>query len=254
VSRSFLGFLLFCLLLVAATAGVVWYVGPTLAGVVADQTTRNNPYYLLQLLPGAAGNPDPQTPSYRSRFVSLAVEHDARLLWQDGPLEVAQGPVLMDVGTAQVLHFATGADLVQMMTSSAYRDLAADFAGVEIRHLGTAVGPSDLAPSRFTVTVLFRIDGDDAPAAPLGVAGERGWLGLLPRYQGVIGWEAPLDAIRGPWPWNRVMMLQFPDAAAATGWLQDPVTVTERAIATRAVGSMVVLMDQGQALTVGHSR
>jgi hypothetical protein len=26
VSRSFLGFLLFCLLLVAATAGVVWYV------------------------------------------------------------------------------------------------------------------------------------------------------------------------------------------------------------------------------------
>jgi hypothetical protein len=33
LSRSLLGFLAFCLLLVLATGGVVWYVGPTLAGI-----------------------------------------------------------------------------------------------------------------------------------------------------------------------------------------------------------------------------
>ena len=36
MSRSFLAFLTFCLVLVAATGGVVWYVGPTLAGIVVD--------------------------------------------------------------------------------------------------------------------------------------------------------------------------------------------------------------------------
>jgi hypothetical protein len=38
------------------------------------------------------------------------------------------------------------------------------------------------------------------------------------------------------------LLIQFPDADAAQAWLQDPTTVTERAIATKQVEAMTVLL------------
>ena len=116
LSRSFLAFLTFCLVLVLATGGVVWYVGPTLAGIVVDESRREQPYLLLQLLPAAAVAQTPANPSYRARFAALAAEDGAELVWQAGAVEVIEGSVLLDVAGAQVLRFPTGADLVQMFT------------------------------------------------------------------------------------------------------------------------------------------
>jgi uncharacterized protein (DUF1330 family) len=243
LSRSLLGFLLFCLLLVLASTGVVWYMGPTLAGIVVDSDRRDNTYYLLQLLPAAAASAGDQPPSYRSRFVTLAAADRGRLLWQGGGVEVIEGSLLLDVAGAQVMEFASGGDLVQMLTSSAYRTLESGSAAAPVRHLGSSQPPDMLATDAATVVVLYRAD---APGriAPLGVPGDSGWLALLPRYQGRVCWDAPIDAIRGPGSWQRVLFLQFPELAAAEAWLADPDTVTERAIAGRSVDAMLVLLVQ----------
>lgn len=242
MSRSLVGFLLFCLLLAGATAGVVWYVGPALAAIVVDREQRENPYYLLQLLPTSATTAGAEGPSYRSRFVNLAANDDARLLWQGGGVEVTEGSILLDVTGVQLMQFPTGVDLVQMLTSTGYRALATS-TSAEVRHLGTSRAPERLAPDAATVVVLYRAD-DDGSQTPLGAPGEQGWLALLPQFRGEVRWNAPVTTVRGAGDWNRVMLIQFPGVASAQQWLEEPRTATERAIARRQVDHMVVLVVQ----------
>ena len=242
MSRSLVAFLIFCLLLAVVTGGVVWYVGPTLAGIVVDEAKREQPYYLLQLLPARAAEPGAAA-SYRSRFAELAAEDGGRVLWLGGKVEVMEGSVLLDVAGLQLVEFPTGADLVQMFTGGALRDLENDFSAARPRHLGTSIAPGELAPDAATVAVLYRAEANrDNP--PLGKPGERGWLALLPSYHGEVRWDAPVASIAGRSPWNRVLLVQFPDRGAAEGWLADPITATERAIAGKAVDEMVVLSVQ----------
>jgi len=235
---------MFCAVLGLATAGVVWYVGPTLAGIVVDQSRRDHPYYLLQLLPRAAVGPGPETPSYRSRFAALAAEDAAALVWQGGQTEVVEGSALLDVAGAQLLRFETGADLVQMLTSSAYRSLRAGFGEMTVPLLGSAAGPGQLAGDQASVVVLYH-RAADAPEAPLGSPDHAGWLQLVPDHGGELRWQASVSPIRDPDDgWNRVLLLQFPDGLAARAWLEDPATVTEQAIADRHVDALTVLLVQ----------
>jgi len=244
LSRSLLGFLTFCVLLGLATAGVVWYVGPTLAGIVIDESRREQPYLLLQLLPRAAVVQGPETPSYRARFVALAAEDGAALVWQGGETEVVEGSVRLDVAGTQLLRFETGADLVQMLTSSAYRALRAGFGDIPVALLGSAEPPAELAADRASVIVLYH-RAEHAPGNPLGSPGEDGWLRLVPKHGGTLRWQAPVAPIRAPErAWNRVLLLQFPDALAAQAWLEDPATVTEQAIADRHLDELTVLLVQ----------
>lgn len=243
LSRSLLGFLLFCLSLAVATAGLVWYVGPTLAGIVVDSERRENPYFLLQLLPAAAIRSGDEGGSYRSRFVTLAAEDQGQLLWQGGAVRVAEGSVLLDVAAVQLVKFDSGSALVQMLTGSAYRALESGFSG-EVRHLGSSQPPGTVNGDEATVVVLYRSEPEPGQQAPLGVPGSSGWLALLPRYQGTVRWDASVAAVRGAGDWDRALMIQFPDVVHAEAWLEDPATVTERAIAGTRVEDMVVLVAQ----------
>ncbi len=247
MNRSLLGFLLFCAFLALATAGVVWYVGPTLTGIAASSEIRNNPYYLLQLLPARALRGSEDASSWRSRFVTLAADDQGRLLWQGGAVQVVEGSVLVDVAGVQLLRFDRGTELVQMLTSSGYRALEAELSA-PIRHLGSARPPEPLAADAATVVALYRTGAETPGPAPLGVPGKSGWLALLPRYGGSVRWDAPIAAIRGPADWNRLLVLQFPRPERADAWLEDPRTVTERAIAGTRVRNMMVLMAQPSSM------
>lgn len=232
---------MFCGLLVLATGGVVWYVGPTLAAIVVDEARRESTYYLLQLLPAGATRAGPDAASWRSRFVELAGQESGTLIWQGGNVEVIDGSVLLDVSGAQLVEFDTGVNLVQMLTSSAYRELEASAGDLPVLQLGASQVPDPLSAAQATVAVLYR---SDLPAirAPLGIPGERGWLSLLPRFHGEVRWDTSVAAVRGDARWNRILVLQFRDTAAAQSWLLDPVTVTERAIARKQVDGMTVLL------------
>lgn len=241
MSRSLLGFLVFCALLLLATGGVVWYVGPTLAGIVVDEARRESTYYLLQLLPAGAASAEHGGESYRARFLELAANETGRLIWQGGGVSVVEGSVRLDVAAAQIVQFDTGGSLVQMLTSSAYRSLERSADGFVVRQLGASQPPDPLATDQATVLVLYR---SELPAitAPLGVPGEAGWLGLLPRFDGQVRWDTEVASVRGASVWNRVLLIQFTDPRQAEAWLSDPTTVTERAIAAKTVDAMTVLL------------
>jgi uncharacterized protein (DUF1330 family) len=241
VSRSLLAFLTFCLLLLLVSAGLVWYVGLTLTGIVFDAERRDSPYYLLQLVPLEYVEPGGEAASYRARFVVVAAEDEGRLAWQAGRLEVTDGHLRPHVDELQLLEFASGRSVVRMLTSDRYRELKAALGPDSVHLLGSSQGPPELAADEATVVVLYR-QRAAAAHAPLGEPGLSGWLTLLPRFGGSIGWDAPLEVIRGGSVWNRALLLQFPDAEAAEAWFADPVTATERAIARRSVDSMVVLL------------
>jgi hypothetical protein len=242
LSRSFLAFVLFCLLLLVASAGVVWYVGLTLTSIAFDSDRRQNPYYLLQLFPPVAGEQGEGrgVAAYRNGFAALAAEDEGRLVWQSGHIEAADSLQPPVVSAVQLLEFASGASLVRLLTSSAYRALQLGEGEEPIHLLGAPSGPGELAADEATVLVLYRAHAD-APPAPLGVPGESGWLTLLPMYGGTVGWQAPVETIRGGSTWSHVLLLQFPDVAAAETWQADSVTETERAIARRHVDSLAIV-------------
>lgn len=233
-------------MLIVVSAGVVWYIGPTLAGIVIDESRRENPYYLLQLWPAAAIVTDSGDPSYRARFNALAGDEQGQVLWRGGDVEVHAGSVLLDIAAAQIIRFDTGADVVQLLTSSAHRALQGGFDDLPARYLGTAEAPPDLDPRLTSVIVLLQVSKPQT-TVPLGSPGESGWLSLVPRHQGQLRWETEVDSIRGPSTWNRLLLLQFPGRDSALGWLQDPATVTERALAARHLDALTVLMIQPDA-------
>ncbi|MEQ8483112.1 MAG: hypothetical protein RIB46_01995 [Pseudomonadales bacterium] len=246
MSRSLLAFLLFCLALVLASGALIWHVGPTLAGLVVDQERRSSPYHLLRIVaPGADAAPVPDDDAgggtLRARLLSLAAEDDGRLVWQGGGAELIEGPARLDGAALQLLSFASGAGVVQFFTSSGYRALEAGRGDATGRYLGTPVGPQTLATGRPSVIVLYR-QKPGSVDAPLGAPGDAGWLALAPRHGGELRWAAPLALLRGQGPWDRLLMLQFPDRGAARAWLNDPATVTERALAGRHVDDVVVLL------------
>lgn len=240
MSRSFLAFLSFCLLLLLASAGIVWYVGLTLSGIVFDPDRRDHPYYLLQLLPMQSLEPGADGHAYRTRFVAVAAEDEGRLVWQAGRVQIADGHLRPAVEAVQLLEFGSGASLVRMLTGHGYRQLQAALGPDSVHLLGSSQPPRELAADEATLLVLYR-HRPEGPPAPFGEPGQTGWLALLPRFGGSVGWDAPVEVIRGDSAWNRVLLLQFPDLRAAEDWLGDPVTSTERAIARRHVDSVVVL-------------
>ena len=110
-----------------------------------------------------------------------------------------------------------------------------------MRHLGSAGPAPELTPGAASLLVLFRVD-ESPPPDPLGVPGESGWLRLLPDHRGRVAWNAAVDPIRGEDAWNRLLLLQFPNALTAQQWFEDPATETERAIAARYLDDVTVLL------------
>lgn len=250
LSRSLIGFVCFCLLLALASAIGVWYMGPTLAGIALDSESRENPYYLLNLMVEQAVGPEDGTsaesaPGYRAAFLTLAAKDGAELQWQAGQLDIAEGSPLLAVDQAQLLRFPTGGDLVQMLTGSGYRQLESSRGGPPAQLLGSLVEPASFPMHGAVVLALLRMK-EGVPFASLGSPNQTGWLTLLGDYDGRVIWNAPLDAIRGSGrgteSWDQVLALHFPSQAAAQAWLSDPTTMTERAIAERVIEDALLLV------------
>jgi len=244
LSRSFVGFVVFCGLLIAISAVGVWYMGTTLVGIVVDADKRENPYYLLHLI--GAGSAE-LVSDYRTAFLTLAGNDGAELQWQAGELEVAEGSPLLTFDQVQLLRFPAGGDLVQMLTGSGYRHLAGT-AGAPSTLLLGSTRPPDEFPARGAVLLALLRVKPAASAEDLGSPDGDGWLGTVDENGGRRVWDAPLDTIRGDQTWNRLVAIHFPDLASAEAWLSDPATVTERAIAERAIQDSLVLVAAGLPL------
>jgi hypothetical protein len=245
VNRALLGFLVFCLVLVAATGVLVWHIGPTPTAIAFDGARRSEPYFLLQFIPQDANARRDAVPARRAGLVVVAGVDGGERIWSAGSTRryesrARHGSYRGAMEAVDAFAFDRGRDVVQVLTGAEYRELAAD-PNLTTLLAGTATPPSAIDPAAVSVLVLFEVMGGNL-RHPLGEPGESGYLAVLGEHGGRLAWDAPIDWIRGSQEWNRLLLLQFPDAAAAGAWLRDPVTVTERAIASRHLGDLLVLV------------
>ncbi len=243
MSRPLVGFVLFCIILGATLGLAVWWVGPTLLSLALDDEQRNEPYYLLHF---AAVTPDEREvyrSAYQARMRQLVIDDGGRLLWQADTLQLIEGSVRGEWTQVALARFAEGAEFIQMITSSQYRQISAANP-VERVVVGILEAPGELAPDSVIVLYLFRLDEAAANEFPVMTH----TMVNLEQYGGLVVWETGVSVIEGEGEnWNRLIALQFDSVAQAESWLRDPASVTERAIARRNMQQVVMLLLQGRA-------
>jgi hypothetical protein len=233
------------MLLLGVGAFLVWYVGPTATAIAFDGDRREAPYFLLQLIPQTGGVAPDAIAERRAGLVTAAGADGGRQIWSAGETRrhesrTRQGSYRGAMAAIDLLAFDSGAELVQMLTGTEFRALAS---GPEpgVLLAGTGTPPQALRSAEVTVVILVQVV-DATVTQPFGEPGKSGWLAGLDDYQGRLAWDAPLDWLRGRQAWNRIALLQFPDAARAAAWLRDPTTLFERAVASRYLGDLLVLV------------
>ena len=237
LNRSFAGFLLFLLTLCLTFAAGVWWLGPAVVSLAADGNRRGEPYYVLHL----ASVPEAVDGGlYFERLRTLVREEQGRLLWRGGLSAVHTGRLADERDNLLVYEFGTGGDLVQMLTSSAYRDLAGQVPPVL---LGTAVGPLAIAQDEVLLLWLLRLREGERDSGRAGLLDPV--VRTAERFDGQSVWSTPLDSIAGQGSWDYLVVLAFPDPVALSEWLSDSTTATELALARKSVTSQTLLEFSG---------
>jgi uncharacterized protein (DUF1330 family) len=213
-------------------AAGIWWLGASVVSLAFDEDRRGAPYYVLHLVSGADAE---EGAGYLDGFGALVRAEDGQLLWR-GALEHLHSGRLGDAhDDLLVYEFAAGGDLVQMLTSAQYRSLHDRLPAVL---LGTAASPDAIVQDE--VLLLWLLELRDT-----GAQGNA--EGLLPvvasarRFEGHPIWNAPVDVVAGGATWNHLVVLAFPESAAARRWLEDMQTVTELALVRRVVAEQALL-------------
>lgn len=242
--RYQLGLLAFCLALVLALVLLFTYLGRAAAAMVVDGQQRSAPYYLLQWLPGTADSYAEHGSEYRDALIAVAAVDGGSLLWSSSPLHpqgmrARRGSSRQPLAGLDVMEFATGIGLVQMLTNSEFRELDATLPMQPLR-AGTAAPPRDLDPAAPALFILFE-DLSGASASALVDPRGRGWLRALAAHGGRVSWQGELTWWGSEAIWNRFLVLQFAQPDALERWLQDPATRTGRALVSRELGDFLIL-------------
>lgn len=218
MNRSLLSFLIFLAVLLVGFAVVGWWVGPTMVTLAFDEERRSEPYYLIHLITLS------EESTYFQSLGELLREEDAQLLWRGALTALYEGRSQDELEDVALIEFSEGSGVVQMMTSSTYRNLTKDRAPVL---LGTAAAPGPIARDETLVLWLFELTEGTKGEALVPLADSAA------PYDGQLVWSTPVDVLEGDRPWSYVLMLAFPSRPAIEAWLADPQTSTDRALLHR---------------------
>jgi uncharacterized protein (DUF1330 family) len=218
VNRSLLSFLLFLAVLAMAFAVAGWWVGPTMVSLAFDDERRNEPYYLIHLITLN------ETSDYFPAFAQLLREEEGQLLWRGGLGALHSGRSRDELRDVAIIEFNGGGRVVQMMTSSAYRELTDRSAPVL---LGAETAPGPFARDESLVLWMFELAEETSGKALIPLADSAAIHG------GQLVWSVPVDVLDGDRSWTHVLLLAFPETLAVQAWLEDPQTATDRALLRR---------------------
>ena len=224
VNRSFSSFLLFLVALGVLAAGGVWWLGVDVVKLALDDERRSAPYQLLHF-----ADADVPRGGYAATLTGLVQLEEGGLQWRGGLERLLEGRTEDEWPDLMMFGLPQGADLVQMITSPEFRELEGDR---RVLLLGMSTAPVDLNRTT-TLLVWLQARPDDVE----GVGGDGAMLSEvtrnLPAFSGSVLVEGPVDRITGPVVWSHVALLAFPDEAQAQAWFREPVSVTERTLATK---------------------
>ncbi len=218
MNRSLGTFLIFLAVLLGGFALLLWWIGPVMVSLALDEERRTTPYYLLHLL-------DEQDPAaYFQEFSALLRQEEAQLLWRGRLAALHAGRSRDELADVAVVEFGAGAGVVQMMTSSAYRNLTGRARPIL---LGTPDAPGPIAQDEVLLLWLLETVADDEPVD----------LSLLTKsaepFRGQVIWSTEVAVLEGDRSWNHILLMAFPDPKSVRDWLADPETETDRALSRR---------------------
>ena len=230
------GFLIFLGAIALLGTVVAWWVGPQMLMLVFDGERRSQPLTVLHLADYAPDNQSLYLARYETPLLDYLGAEGVPLLWQANLEHAVQGRVMDEWKRIHQLRFNEAAGFLQTVTSSEFRGLSS--VNVAYRRLVLAVN-GDLPDMTDPVVVLLLLQGADA--APDDLASLKA---NLDDYQGEAVWDTPIEVfeIGEPENWNRLVAIGFTNALDANGWLRDPGSVTERALAAARHERMVTLL------------
>ena len=241
MSLPLLGFLLFCIILGGIGGLVVWWVGPTILSLALDDKQRNEPYHLLHFAALKPGERETYARVYQTPMQQLVIDDGGQLLWQADTLQVVEGSVRDEWSQVVLARFPRGAEFVQMITSSQYRQISSANPAERVV-VGIREAPDDFAQDAAIVLYLYQLDEGAANEFQLMTPK----MLNLDQYGGQVVWETEISVLEGEIEnWDRLIALQFETIGRAESWLRDPASVTERAIARRNMQQVVILLLYG---------
>ncbi|MGE0625344.1 MAG: hypothetical protein AB7I04_07525 [Pseudomonadales bacterium] len=218
MSRSFLTFVFFVLVLALGAGVLLWWAGPAMVSLALDEERRSTPYYLVHLLDEA------EPAAYFQTFGGLLREEGAQLLWRGSLKALHAGRSRDELTDVALLEFGEGSAVVQMLTSGAYRTLTSGRAPVL---LGTPEPPGPIVQDEVLLLWLLALGRGTDPGVLDGL------MSSATARNGQLVWSTPVSVLEGDRSWDYMILLAFPDEATLNAWLDDPETVTERALSRR---------------------
>lgn len=221
MNRSFTSFLLFLAALAVLAAGGVWWLGLDVVRLALDDDRRSAPYQLLHFADG--GVPGGQ---YAATLTGLVQLEEGGLQWRGGLERLLEGRTEDEWPDLMMFGLPRGADLVQLITSPEFRELESDR---RVLLLGMSSAPVDLnQTTTLLVWLQRRPDNAEGDGAMLAAVTRN-----LAAFSGSVLVQGPVDRITGSAVWSHAALLSFPDEAQAQAWFREPVSVTERTLATK---------------------
>jgi uncharacterized protein (DUF1330 family) len=235
LNKGLLGFLIF-LGLLAVGLGVVGYVlGPNVLAFIFHAERKSAPVVLVDLVAFA----DPAAEQgYRRNYLlparALIEAAGGKRLWSGHPGDVAAGGLSDAWSWLQLVEYPSRSAVIELVTSSDYRALAAAQDATTTRRAllaATPLQPFTKGGGKYCVVRFVAFDADDALAG-YEARWAAGDAAELAQFHGVIVWHAtlnPLSADAGQ-RWDAVWIYAFPNAQRRSAWLDNPRRATQAAL------------------------
>ena len=230
------GFLIFLGAIVLLGAIVAWWIGPQLLTLAFDEDQRSKPLTVLHLSDYQQDQQSLFLARYETPLLDYLRAEGVAIGWHATLEHAAQGRVMDEWKRLHQLRFNEAAEFIQMVTSSEFRALSSS--EVVYRRLVLGV-PGDLPDVTAPAVVLMLLQSRDATPGDLTRL-----TANLDTYRGEVVWDTPVEVfeIGEPENWNRIVAIGFATIPDADGWLRDPGSVTERALAAARHARMATLL------------
>jgi hypothetical protein len=224
--------------MICIVAGVgigIWWIGPTLVELAYVDERRTEPMIIIELARGPTAAFD----AYDGVFDELLIAEEASVLGRYKQVHAIYGPAGKTYDRMTGIRMAAGGDIVQVMTTSAYRQAAAEFKALpasELLKLAGFTAATEPWRDGLVVWLVEEREGVRRPLLDISAA--------VANSTGRVVWDSEVQPLVSEVDWNRALVVDFASSQAALSWLREPGMVDAVAIANSRAGELALMVMQ----------
>jgi uncharacterized protein (DUF1330 family) len=254
LNRALLGFLIFLGAIVVGLGVVGYVLGPNVLAFIFHAERKSAPVVLVDLVDfaDAAAEQDYRRDYYRPALALIDAAGGKRL-WSGHPGAVALGRPGDHWSRLDLVEYPSRSAVIELVTSSDYRALAASRRATTTRVALLAATPLQPFAKGVGAACAVRFVAFNANSSM--AAYEADWAkedaAALARFGGVLAWRATLNPLStaAAQRWDAVWIYAFPDDASRAAWLTDLRRATRQALERHLFRSDVMLLVESEGVT-----